>query len=173
MKKRILLIPLAVAIAIVLFIFFMPSSLIVMTPKSIADSDGNPSSEIVQRIVAEDGFEDVILKLRPFGYVTVQSWGNDTESFSKIKRAAVSVLWRTDANRGAGNIYVGYSTDNGASFVELGPFNESETVQNTTMEFAENFTSDIRNLQVRWRGEDLDYRLAANGYVSFKMNVYA
>ena len=171
MKKRILIIPVAIVVAVAFIIVFMPPSLIAMSPAKMVDSDGKSSPDIIQNL--NSGFDDVSLKLRPFGYVKVESWGNDTAKFSKMKRAVVSVLWKTDMNKGAGNIYVGYSTDNGVSFVEKGPFNESEIVQNTTLEFRENFTSDIRSLQVRWRGEDLDYRLAAKGYVDFKMNVYA
>jgi hypothetical protein len=171
MKKIFLLaVPVVIMIAALMFISMQPL-LIVMSPVEIVDSDGKSSSDIIYNI-ASNGFDDVTLKLRPFGYVTVVTW-EETAKFSKIKKATVSVFWKSDTGRGAGNIYVGYSTDNGASFVEKGPFNETDLMQNTTFEFGENFTSDIRNLQVRWRGEDLDYRLAAKGYVNFKMDVYA
>lgn len=148
------------------------SNVIHLTPIEAKDSDGNPSSDIIQRIILENDFEDVILKVRPFGYITVKEWDNGMSDISKIEKAIINVKWKTDVNKGAGNIYIGYSTDEGKSFVEKGPFNESEIIQNSVIELPKPFTYDLKKVQVRWRGEDLDYRLAARGYVNFTMDVY-
>ncbi|NIO45042.1 MAG: hypothetical protein GTN36_05835 [Candidatus Aenigmarchaeota archaeon] len=172
-KKLILLFVLSICF-IVLIIFVIPTSphVIRLKPAEAKDSDGNPSSDIIQRIVLEKDFEDVTLKVRPFGYIIVKEWNNGMTDLSNIEKAIINVKWKTDVKNGAGNIYVGYSTDEGKSFVEKGPFNESENIQNSVIKLPKPFTYDLKKVQVRWRGEDLDYRLTARGYVNFTMDVY-
>lgn len=161
-----------------LFLIIIGIFLVVLRPHTIRlkpidaeDSDGSPSSDIINRINVENDFEDVILKVNPHGFITVKEWGDETIP-SNVKKVIIHVLWKTDTNRGAGNIYVGYSTDGGESFIETGPFDENETEQDTKIELSKHFDYDLSEIQVRWRGEDLDYRLPARGYVSFMMEVY-
>lgn len=172
-KEKFILFVLVVSLFVIAYFLILPSTRVIhLTPIEANDSDGNPSSDIIQRIVAENDFEDVILKVKPFGYVTVKEWNDRTTEISNVKKTIVNVQWKTDVNRGAGNIYIGYSTDEGNSFTEIGPYNESGNVQNTAIELSKPFTYDLKKVQVRWRGEDLDYRLAAKGYVKFEMDIY-
>jgi hypothetical protein len=171
-RNRIFLIASMLLISMVVVIHITTAGTFSLKPAIIEDSDGNPSPDIVQRIVAEEDFEDVNLKVEPFGFVTVREWDTSAVKEAVIKKAVANVMWKTDGGMGAGNIYVGYSTDGGNTFVESGPFNESEEVQHISIELPSDSLNDLENVQVRLRGEDTDYRLAAKGYVSFGMDVY-
>jgi hypothetical protein len=172
-KNKLILSVLVIFFIVLIFLLIFTSSRAIhLKPAEANDSDGNPSSDIIQKIVVENDFEDVILKVKPYGYVTVKKWNDGISDTFNVKKAIINVQWKTDVNRGAGNIYIGYSIDEGKSFVEIGSYNESKNLQNTVMELPKPFTYDLKKVQVRWRGEDLDYRLAAKGYVKFLMDVY-
>ncbi len=136
-------------------------------PVQAVDSDGTPSSEIIGHM---NDFEDVGLKTDPFGHVTVTQWSGEVPPGFTVENATVHIRWKTDMDLGAGNIFVGYSTDSGESFVEAGPFGESETERGTVLEISGPIAYNLTKVQVRWRGEDLDYRFPATGYVSFSMD---
>ncbi len=175
MKNKLALLCVLIIFIIIISMFFMipkTTSTLHLMPIEAIDSDANPSSDIIQRIVWENDFEDVTLKERPFGYIIIKEWDDGLSDLSNAEKAIVNVQWKTDVNRGASNIYIGYSTNDGETFEEVGPFNETEIIQNTKIELPKPFVYNLKKVQVRWRGEDIDYRLAARGYVNFIMDVY-
>lgn len=154
--------------ACVLFVLIYTKPVTVhFAPVQALDSDGTPSSEILEHM---KDFEDVDMKADPFGHVTVTEWGGEIPPGFTVENATVHIRWKTDIDLGAGNIFMGYSTDGGESFVETGPFNESEIEQDTVLELSGPIAYNVTKVQVRWRGEDLDYRFPATGYVSFSMD---
>jgi hypothetical protein len=169
MKRKKSIAIIAGAVIVIAALVFWPPEMIKARPSYARDSDGNPSGDITERI-SSNGLEDVNLKVSGFAFVQVDGW-NFTHPLVRPERVFVNVLWKTDVSRGAGNIYVGYSID-GETFSELGPFNESSDIQNTTLEIAGPYQYDVGGIKVRWRGNDTDYKTAARGYVSFEMTVY-
>lgn len=133
-----------------------------LRPLEANDTDGTPSEEIIQNM--DNGFESVILKLYPFGYLEVYKW----EDSGFLKKAFAIVDWKTYKEMGAGNIYIGYSFD-GKKYYEVGPFKESDNVTETVIEVPVNLFSDLKKLIIRFRGEDLDYAADAIAEVRIRL----
>lgn len=150
--------------AIILLIFSFPREIEVYPkPLNAKDTDGTPSNEILQNM--ENGYEMVILKVYPFGYLEVE-W----ENIGFFKKAFAIVEWKTHKDLGAGNIYIGYSFDR-KNYTEAGPFNENEDFTKTIIEIPLNLSSNINNLRIRFRGEDLDFATDAIAEVNIKLKV--
>jgi hypothetical protein len=135
-----------------------------LTPLKARDTDGTPPNEIIENM--EKGFEMVILKVHPFGYLEIGKW----EKVKFLKKAFAIVEWKTYRDLGAGNIYIGYSFD-GKNYVETGPFNESENLTKTTLEIPVSFFSNLEDLRIRFRGEDTDFAIDAIAEVNIKLKV--
>jgi hypothetical protein len=159
--KKVLLAIILSALAIVLFV--PGESEVYPAALKAKDTDGTPSDEILQHMLS--GHEPVILKYFPFGYLEVEEW----EKVILPKKVFAIVDWKTYKDLGAGNIYIGYSFD-GKEYKEIGPFNESDGTQ-TVLEVPVNIFSDISNLRIRFRGEDLDFATDAVAEVSIKLKV--
>jgi len=102
---------------IIIFIvsILWPTEEIYVNPLRARDSDGTPSEEILENM--KNGYEVVILKHFPYGFLEVEEW----EKVRFLKKAYLIVEWRTYEELGAGNIYIGYSFD-GKKYMEIGPF---------------------------------------------------
>lgn len=154
----------AIFFLILVVVFFPQQEEVYLKPLEAKDSDGTPSNEILENM--EKCCEAVILKFNPYGYLEVIKW----EKINFPKKAFAIVSWRTYKDLGAGNIYIGYSFD-GKNYKEIGPFNENENFTETTIEIPLNFFSDLSNLKVRFRGEDLDFATDAIAEVNIKLKV--
>lgn len=159
MNKKILIL-----IFVLILLFFPHQQEVYPKPIEAKDSDGTLSNEILENM--EKCCETVILKFNPYGYVEVRKW----EKVNFPKKAFATVSWRTYKGLGAGNIYIGYSFD-GIKYEEAGPFGETEDFNQTTLEIPVNFFSDLSNLRVRFRGEDLDFATDAIAEVRIKLKV--
>ena len=163
MKHLKLVLVSVVLISIVLVMFFPIEVESYPKPLKAKDTDGTPSDEIINN--TNSGFETVILKFNPFGYIEVQEW----EKVDFLKKVYVVVEWKAYKDLGAGNIYIGYSFD-GKNYTEIGPFNESDEVKTEIIEIPANF-SDISKLRIRFRGEDLDFATDAIAEVKILLKV--
>lgn len=161
MKKKMLI---AVFLLILLVVFFPMQEEVYLKPLEAKDSDGTPSHEILENM--RKCCETVILKFNPYGYLEVKKW----EKVNFLKKAFAIVNWKTYEDLGAGNIYIGYSFD-GKNYEEVGPFGESKNFKETILEIPVNFFSDLSNLRVRFRGEDLDFATDAIAEVNIKLKV--
>lgn len=165
MKKKIIAtIFFSVVLAILLFKLLVHEEEVYLEPLEAKDSDGTPSEEILKNM--EKCCESVILKFHPYGYLEVTRW----EKASFPKKCLAIVNWRTYKDLGAGNIYIGYSFD-GKNYKEVGPFNESENFKETAIEIPVSLFTDLSNLRVRFRGEDLDFATDAIAEVNIKLKV--
>ncbi|MEM5853618.1 MAG: hypothetical protein QXG39_00705 [Candidatus Aenigmatarchaeota archaeon] len=161
MKKKIGLIIFFLTLVV---IFFPGKEEVYLKPLEARDSDGTPSDEILENM--EKCCETVILKFNPYGYLEVKKWGK----VNFPKKAFAVVKWRTYEDLGAGNIYIGYSFD-GKNYEEVGPFGESKDLRETILEIPVNFFSDLSDLRIRFRGEDLDFATDAIAEVNIKLKV--
>ena len=148
-------------VGFLLILFFIKKSMVYPDPIFAKDSDGTPSIQILENM--KTGFETVSLKTYPFGYLEVQGW----EKVGFPKDLEVEIFWKIQEDLGAGNIYIGYSW--GGDYKEIGPF---EGISNSTsFNIPVNIFSDIRNLKLRFRGEDLDLASEAIAEVKIKLKV--
>lgn len=159
MKKKILAL---ILLLIFLALLFPQEQEVYPIPLEAKDTDGTPSREILENM--EKCCESVILKFNPYGYLEVRKW----EKVNLPKKAFAIVRWRTYKDLGAGNIYIGYSFD-GKNYKEIGPLGETEDFNETVLEIPLNIFSDLSNLRVRFRGEDLDFATDAIAEVSIKL----
>lgn len=162
MKLKIVII--AVISILILFLFFPREMEVYPKPIKAKDTDGTPQEEILENM--KNGFEMVILKFYPFGYLEITEW----EKVRFLKEVYAIIEWRTYKGLGAGNIYIGYSFD-GKNYIEFGPFNESENITKTVIKIPVNIFSDISRLKIRFRGEDIDFALDAIAEVNIKLKV--
>lgn len=146
------------------FNFFVIEEEIILFPKFGKDSDGSLSDEIVENI--KKGYERVILKFYPYGFLEV--WGWENQFF--VKKIFAVVEWRADEDLGAGNIFIGYSLD-GKNYYEIGPLNASNNYTKTIIEIPIKTFSNIENIKIRFRGEDLDYAIDAYAEVKIYLKV--
>jgi len=149
---------------IIIFIvsILWPTEEIYVNPLRARDSDGTPSEEILENM--KNGYEVVILKHFPYGFLEVEEW----EKVRFLKKAYLIVEWRTYEELGAGNIYIGYSFD-GKKYMEIGPFNESLNFTKTVIEIPVNPFSDLSKLKVRFRGEDIDFGIDAIAEIKIEL----
>lgn len=164
MNRNLFIILAILSIIFIFFFLFSKEEEIYLYPQKAKDSDGTDSQEIINNM--KNGFETIILKHYPFGYVEVEEWGK----IKHLKKVYAIVEWKADEDLGAGNIYVGYSFD-GKEYKEVGPFNASSHVRKEVIEIPIKPFSNIDNLRVRFRGEDLDFGLDAVAEVSIKLKV--
>ena len=79
-------------------------------------------------------------------------------------------MWKAEKDFGAGNIFIGYSFD-GKNYIEIGPFEGSNEYKLDIIEIPTNFLTNIENLRIRFRGEDIDYALDAFAEVKVWLKV--
>jgi len=162
MKKVLLIVPVLILIALIIFLFNGKETY--PKPLSAKDIDGLDSSEIIKDM--QNGYETIDLKANPFGYVEINGWENQ----ALIKKVSAIVEWKTPKKLGAGNNYIGYSFD-GKNYNETGPFKESENVTRTIIEVPVDASSNLNNLSVRFRGQDMDFGPDAIAEVSIRLKV--
>ncbi|MEM5875348.1 MAG: hypothetical protein QXX45_02125 [Candidatus Aenigmatarchaeota archaeon] len=148
---------------IIIFIFVKTEEKIVY-PSKAKDSDGSLENEIIENNIK--GYESVSLKFYPFGYIEFWGW-NKTKY---IKKVYAYIMWKAEKDFGAGNIFIGYSFD-GKNYIEIGPFEGSNEYKLDIIEIPTNFLTNIENLRIRFRGEDIDYALDAFAEVKVWLKV--
>ncbi|MBU5687810.1 MAG: hypothetical protein KQA31_00145 [Candidatus Aenigmarchaeota archaeon] len=158
-------------LAIILILFILIGLLLTLTVKEkeiyleplyARDSDGSDSEDIINNM--KENYEIVSLKANPFGYVELSKF--QFKGF--IKRIDAEFYWNIYEDFGGGNIYIGYSFD-GKNYIEKGPFNESGSYK---IDIPVNIFSNLNNLRLRFRGEDLDFGPDALAEVKMKLKVY-
>jgi hypothetical protein len=162
-KFSIALISISFIAFLMLAMFFGSEKNMRPNPLSARDTDGTDPSDIIKNM--EGGYEMVILKVNPFGYVEIEGW----ESVGLLKSATLEVEWKTYSDLGAGNIYVGYSL--GDDYVEIGPFNESSEAVKREIAIPVSPFTDMGNLKARFRGEDIDFGPDAIAEVRMNLRV--
>lgn len=154
-----------VLLTFVLFFFLLfTEEEVILYPNFAKDSDGSQSEEIIKNM--KEKYETIILKFYPYGYIEVWGW----EKQKYIKKVYAIAEWKAEEELGAGNIYIGYSFD-GKNYFEIGPFNGSSEYTKTTIEIPTNLFTNIENLRIRFRGEDLDYGIDATAEVKIFLKV--
>ncbi|MFH1294603.1 MAG: DUF2341 domain-containing protein [Candidatus Aenigmatarchaeota archaeon] len=182
-KKRrlnIRIVPAVATFIVMTLLYIVLSQGNVTLPGAVSTSDGlfvspketpQPPSGVTGGITAmvtgeqKTDFIGVNMKTNPYGFAIADNWS--LELSDEMVRASVS--WYTDVGAGAGDIYIGYSTD-GQNWEEQGPFSESGSIQQTFFDLSG--IEDLDNLRLRFRGQDLDRMYPAFAYVSFKVESY-
>jgi hypothetical protein len=132
-------------------------------PTACTDSDGD--CNFVNMNSNDNSYESVNLKTYPYGWINVTDWDQDIPSGNTIDNATLHVIWKTDTNKGANYIYIGYF--NSTDWVDCaGPFSESAAEINTTCDLSGLSVSNMNNIKVRFRGEDTDSRQPAYAYIN-------
>ncbi len=133
-------------------------------PTACVDSDGDCDVENIN--LSDNIYESVNLKTSPFGWINATDWDQDVPAGNTIDNATLYVEWYTDTGKGAGNIYVGYY--NSTDWVNCtSPLSESGSETNTSCDITTLTVSQLNNIKVRFRGEDLDQRNPAYAYVDY------
>lgn len=159
-RKKLVFFLLTIVVLSFFLFFLIGEEEKIVYPTYGRDTDGTLQDEIVRN--NREGYETVLLKFFPYGYIEFYGWKN----VSMVKKVFAFVEWRTEKDLGAGNIYIGYSFD-GKNYVEVGPFNESENYRVTVLEIPANIFTDLENVKIRFRGEDLDF--ATDAYAEVKV----
>ncbi|MFH8093132.1 MAG: hypothetical protein QXM38_04270 [Candidatus Aenigmatarchaeota archaeon] len=134
-----------------------------LEPFDAKDSDGSDSDDIINNM--KNSYEIVSLKTNPFGYIEIRGF----QPKGLLKKAYAEFYWKLYEDLGGGNIYVGYSFD-GKNYVEEGPFNESGSLK---INIPVNIFSNLNELSLRFRGEDLDFAADAVAEVKIKLKIYS
>jgi hypothetical protein len=162
-KTKIVVLLLAASLFLSAVLFFLSEKEVYPKLLSARDTDGTEAGDIISGM--ENGYEMVILKANPFGYLEAGGW----ENAGLLKNATALVEWKTFEGLGAGSIYIGYSF--GENYTELGPFNESSNNTITEVGIPASPFTDISKLKVRFRGEDMDFGPDAIAEVRMRLKV--
>jgi len=178
-KKHGSLAPSLLAFAALAVLYAVTCQPQVSMPQAIATSDGAQLSwpswtfagsgltgmaSAAEGVLSEPRTAEINLKTWPYGSALAEGW--DSSLAQEGKSVVAHVKWTSDANAGAGNIYVGYSYD-GGTWVERGPFNGSVEEKDVNFELGKLHKGQLASLRLRFRGEDTDRKLPAFAQVQF------